>query len=109
MRAEWAKAKARGDRWCEEVLLLTEEMRQTLWFLDWKGNWWADLACSRCDAPLQVQRGMAAYAAKQSAVYHLLAMSFAEQWHPVLKSQQIPIEWPSKYIPTNSTAMIIDP
>lgn len=109
MRAEWAKAKARADRWHEEVLLLTEEMRRTISFLDWKGNWWADVACSRPDAPLPVEQGMAAYAAKQCAVYHSLAMSFAKQWHPVLKWKQIPIKWPSKYTPTDSTAMIIDP
>jgi hypothetical protein len=40
LHVEWAKAKARADHWEEEVMLLNEEMCQTLEFCSWKANWW---------------------------------------------------------------------
>ena len=108
MRVEWAKAKARADRWQDEILLVTEEMRHTICFLDWKAKWWLDLTSCRPDASLCTQHGMAAYATKQAAICHSLAMSFAECWFPLLKAHQIPIEWPSQYIPTDPSAMAVD-
>jgi hypothetical protein len=99
MQVEWAKAKARADRWHEEVLLVTEEMRRVICFMEWKATWWLELSVSRPDAPLYVQRGIAAYAAKQAAVCRSIAGSFANRWYPLLKKQQIPIEWPLQYIP----------
>ena len=41
MRIEWCKARARANRWTEEVDLLKEEMRRTEQFLEWHANWWA--------------------------------------------------------------------
>ena len=107
MRVEWAKTKARADRWREEVLLVTEEMRRTICFLDWKAKWWLDLMY-RPDAPLCTQRGVAAYATKQAAICRSMAMSFAKCWFPLLKAHQIPIEWPSQYIPTDPSVMDVD-
>jgi hypothetical protein len=108
MRCEWAKTKARADRWREEVLLITEEMRRTICFLEWKAMWWLEQVASRSDAPLRVQRGISAYAAKQAAVCRSMVRSFAECWYPTLKKQHIPIEWPSQYIPEDSTVMDVD-
>jgi hypothetical protein len=108
MRCEWAKTKARADRWQEEVLLITEEMRRTICFLEWKAMWWLEQVASRSDAPLRVQRGISAYAAKQAAVCQSMVRSFAECWYPTLKKQHIPIEWPSQYIPEDSTVMDVD-
>jgi hypothetical protein len=108
MRVEWAKTKAQADRWHEEVLLLTEEMRRTICFLEWKSSWWLDLVSSRPDAPLSVRHGIAAYAARQSAICCSMAMLFAKQWYPILQKQQIPVEWPAHYIPVDPTAMAID-
>jgi hypothetical protein len=108
MHVEWAKTKARADRWSEEVLLVTEEMRRTIYFLEWKATWWSELSFSRPDAQPAVQSGICAYAAKQAAVCRSMAMSFAKSWHPSLKKQGIAIEWPSQYIPLNSDPMDID-
>jgi hypothetical protein len=105
MRVEWAKTKARADRWREEVLLVTEEMRRTICFLEWKAVWWSELTSSRPDAPLHVRRGIAAYAAKQMSVCRSLAMSFAKQWYPILKKQGIAVEWPPQYIPAEPSTM----
>jgi len=75
MRVEWSKAKARADRWHEEVLLTTEEMHHTICFLEWKAVWWLDKVDSRSDATLSVKHGLAAYAAKQADVCRCLAAS----------------------------------
>ncbi len=77
MRVEWAKTKARADRWHEEVLLVSEEMRRVLYFFQWKAEWWSSQSALRMDAPIRVQRGIAAYAAKQVAISHAMATSFA--------------------------------
>jgi len=39
LRVEWVKSRARAARAHEEVLLLREEMRRVLEFLQWKANW----------------------------------------------------------------------
>lgn len=108
MRVEWAKTKARADRWGEEVLLVIEEMRRSICFLEWKANWWLEQADLRSDAPLRVQRGISAYASKQAAVCRSMAMLFATRWYPILKKQNILIEWPSQYIPRDPAAMDVD-
>ncbi|KAJ7885141.1 hypothetical protein B0H14DRAFT_2564086 [Mycena olivaceomarginata] len=40
IRIEWTKARARADRWREELILLEEEMRRVLEFCGWKARWW---------------------------------------------------------------------
>ena len=37
---EWTKAKARQDCWEEEYLLIQEEMRRVIVYLNWKASWW---------------------------------------------------------------------
>ena len=105
---EWARSKARAYRWREEVLLVTEEMRRTIYFLEWKANWWVERASARADAPSRVQRGISAYAAKQGAIHRAIAMSCAEQWYPILVKQHTPIQWPQQYISACCTAIDID-
>lgn len=39
LQAEWAKSRARATRWTEEVMLLKEEMRRALAFLNWRAQW----------------------------------------------------------------------
>src|ERR1700729_4238399 len=104
MRVEWAKTKAHADRWHEEVLLVSEEMHRVLYFFQWKAEWWSSQSALRTDTPIRVQRGIAAYAAKQAAISRSMATSFATEWYPTLKN----IDWPSCYIPVDSNAMDID-
>ncbi|KAF7311271.1 CxC2 domain-containing protein [Mycena kentingensis (nom. inval.)] len=40
IRVDWTRALARKTRWCEEVMLLQEEMRRVLRYLRWQANWW---------------------------------------------------------------------
>ncbi|KAF9471463.1 hypothetical protein BDN70DRAFT_819963, partial [Pholiota conissans] len=39
LRSEWARSRARVQRCKEEVLLLLEEMRRVLQFLEWRASW----------------------------------------------------------------------
>ncbi|KAJ7601666.1 hypothetical protein DFH06DRAFT_939375, partial [Mycena polygramma] len=42
IQVEWMRARARAERWREEVILVEEEMRRVLEFCRWKAQWWKD-------------------------------------------------------------------
>jgi hypothetical protein len=108
MRVEWAKTKARADRWWEEVLLVPEEMRRTICFLDWKASWWLDLRSARPDALLPLKRGLDAYANKQASICCSMAKSFAIHWYPLLRKHNIAVHWPSAYMPVDHVEQDVD-
>lgn len=92
---------ARVDRWDEETELSCEEMRRVLETFHRKSKWWLAQAGSRPNASAAVQRGVAAYAAKQAAMYVALAKAFGKKWYPFLVYKGLEeVEWPSEYIPT---------
>ena len=97
MRCEWAKSKARGERWAEDVELLVDEMRRVLTFLDWKANWWRKQQHARIQVEDDLAEGIAAYAAKQANINCSLAQSFAEKWYSLLVDNGLPVEWPEGY------------
>ena len=99
MRVEWAKSHARAMQWGEEVVLISEEMRRVIQYLDWKSGWWMNLICGCSDAKKDVHRGQAAYANKQGAMYRKMAHSFAEKWYPLTKKYNRNVEWLTEYIP----------
>ncbi|KAJ7799721.1 hypothetical protein B0H14DRAFT_3491392 [Mycena olivaceomarginata] len=80
VRVEWARAKARKTRWVEEVMILEEEMRRTLRYLEWQAIWWEVRVDSRPGATVQVRAGVRAYALKQAALYRRLAKHFKAEW-----------------------------
>ena len=98
LRVEWAKSKARVDRWFEEVLLLAEEMRRILWFLKWKAEWWTSQQSSRLGIRPDIQEGMTAYSSKQSAILLHIGRRFAEMWYPLLTENQLGTEWPQDFL-----------
>ncbi|KAJ7856844.1 hypothetical protein B0H14DRAFT_3448242 [Mycena olivaceomarginata] len=65
IRVEWARVRARKDRWDEEVMLLREEMRRVLRYLEWQAQWWRDRATRRKDWDSATAAGAEAYALKQ--------------------------------------------
>jgi hypothetical protein len=67
-------------RWEDEVLLVREEMRRVVRYLDWLVNWWRDRLEARPDATAEVQASARAYALKQATLYSRLAMYFQEAW-----------------------------
>ncbi|KAJ6509365.1 hypothetical protein C8R47DRAFT_1208549 [Mycena vitilis] len=80
VRVEWSKAKARRDRWVEEVRLLREEMKRVLRMLRFiQGEWHARID-ARTNVDPELQAGLAAYAKRQVYVHHRIADTFHTGW-----------------------------
>ncbi|KAJ7601706.1 hypothetical protein DFH06DRAFT_1352163 [Mycena polygramma] len=76
IRVEWSKAKARKNRWEEEVALLREEMRRVLRYLEWEIARWgamADVEVIWDELTAPTEHGKVSYAAKQAAGFRELA------------------------------------
>lgn len=81
LRVEWAKSRARAARCREEVLLLKEEMRRTIAFLDWKSRWWTDRQGARTDVTSkELREGLHAYAEVQADLQKMLKAEFQATW-----------------------------
>ena len=94
---EWMTCRARADRWMEEEELLQEEMRRVIVYLLWKSRAWSERVGVRADSCTpDVQRGADAYACKQANIHREIAMTFAHQWLPYLKTCGFDIEWATK-------------
>ena len=102
MRVEWAQSIARADRWEEEVTLLQEEMRRVVQFLEWRSENWLSKVDIRADSVLpMVQAGLSAYAKKQSALFHNLAVRFCQYWRSALISLSLPHDWATEFLETH--------
>lgn len=88
-RIEWSKARARSERWREEVLLLKEEMRRTLVFFEFYSAMWNTRSSPSSLHGLSedpaVREGIVAYAHHQSHVYASLARRFRSIWNGIEK------------------------
>lgn len=92
MRVEWAKSKARAERWREELALLTEEMRRSLAYVRAEAGSWRKLAeqqhelvqRSRGPTADALEDGRRAYAVQKALMYEGLARRFAAKWAPVV-------------------------
>ncbi|KAJ7121221.1 hypothetical protein C8R46DRAFT_929163 [Mycena filopes] len=95
LRVEWSRAKARKNRWDEEVELLREEMRRVLRYLDWEQKRWAALkleSSARADITAELRQGLEAYASKQVAWHGEMATLFREEMgHPLEKATALAI------------------
>ncbi|KAF8122736.1 hypothetical protein K438DRAFT_1603507 [Mycena galopus ATCC 62051] len=80
VRVEWSKAKARRDRWVEEVQLLREEMKRVLRMLRWTSQRWASRVSGREDIDPELHAGLAAYARRQIYVHRRIAEQFEGDW-----------------------------
>ena len=107
MRVEWAQCMARADRWEEEVILLQEEMRRTVHFLEWKSRDWLAKVDARSDAVSSAVRvGLSAYARKQGSVYHNLAVRFCQRWYSTLVSLSLPHTWATDFLDVHGAPLI---
>ncbi|KAF7321068.1 CxC2 domain-containing protein [Mycena chlorophos] len=81
IRVEWTRALVRKTRWCEEVMLLKEEMRRVLRFLRWRSNWWRAQARVRASTTsAAVAGGLEAYALRQAYQCESLLGHFQTTW-----------------------------
>ncbi|KAJ7188428.1 hypothetical protein C8R46DRAFT_1205581 [Mycena filopes] len=81
VRVEWCRAYARKLRWCEEVMLVREEMRRVLRYLEWERAEWKGKVATRPDGEVAVRAGVRGYALKQAALYENLAAHFLAAWN----------------------------
>lgn len=95
LRVEWAKTKARVNRFEEEVVLLNE-MRRVLQFCQWKRVWWEERGpirqdCSRalpdgvegpCGEVLspELEEGLKAFAAEQGDMEDRISAAWSVKW-----------------------------
>ena len=88
MRAEWAKSRARLKRWNEEVILVKEEMRRVLAYMEWKASKWLRDAyvIGRSDK----EQGAVAYANKQASILAKMSANFRRMWSPLVEEDQLP-------------------
>lgn len=91
LRVEWAKSRARAERWREELILLSEEMRRSLAFVRYRASWWRQLGSSQTHANPGVLEGLRAYAFEQASHQDILAAQWLENWTPlVAKAKESP-------------------
>jgi hypothetical protein len=97
LRAEWAKMKARQDRWDEEYKLVQEEMRRTVVYLEWKARWWRQQAARRSVDDESLSQGLYACAERQAHQLDMLAASCVKEWVPLLKQNGADVLWAGQY------------
>ncbi len=99
LRVEWAKSRARAERWEEEVQLIKVEMSRTLRFFEHRTQRWLERARQRSDLPPDIQSGVFAYACKQSHMCKQLASKFSSHWLDLLNINKLklPSKWPTAY------------
>ncbi|KAF9003633.1 hypothetical protein BDQ17DRAFT_1425126 [Cyathus striatus] len=101
LKVEWAKSRARRDRWAEELLILSEEIQRIIAYYEWKEDWWRTVNDTReynSQVGLDITQGVTAYALKQAALCHRLAHSCTEWWLPMFKKHNYYPDWAKKYI-----------
>ncbi|KJA13849.1 hypothetical protein HYPSUDRAFT_209191 [Hypholoma sublateritium FD-334 SS-4] len=86
LQAEWARSRARVRRCKEEVLLLQEEMRRVLEFLEYKAVQWEIRTEAREGMEPEAMEGIRAYATEQAVLQRKLASSFKSMWMTPLAS-----------------------
>ncbi|TDL22048.1 hypothetical protein BD410DRAFT_815199 [Rickenella mellea] len=108
LQSEYAKSKARAERWDEEVILLVEEMRRSVAFLKWRSETWHAQRGSRADAPQDISLGLDAYAAYQSHMLIQLASRFCRMWLNADWARQFLSDHASVNADTDSSADSVD-
>jgi hypothetical protein len=81
---EWARARARKERWTEEAILNTEEMRRNIAYSQWQQTKWLDIAeALHNDDPVALE-GKRAYALEHADYKLRLTRHCVAKWLPVV-------------------------
>ncbi|KAF9543143.1 hypothetical protein CPC08DRAFT_649982 [Agrocybe pediades] len=92
MRVEWAKSRARALRAKEEVLLLKEEMRRVLVYVEWKEKWWLQRLSPRPSTPRDLEEGVRGYALYQADIQKSFRILFRKLWELPLQDDVSPTD-----------------
>ncbi|KAL0578101.1 hypothetical protein V5O48_003880 [Marasmius crinis-equi] len=80
LREEWCKSRARMQRAEEEEMLVREEMRRTLAYLEWAADQWDKKRDTGEIVKKPLKEGRAAYAVEQAAIQRGLRDKFSKLW-----------------------------
>jgi hypothetical protein len=80
LRVKWLKQHARAQRWREEMILVEEEMHQSLAFCLWRAKWWTGRISNHTGKPAHVIEGLVAYAMEQRNTEEQWAIVWAVKW-----------------------------
>jgi hypothetical protein len=105
---EWCKARSRVQRWGEEVDLLVEEMRRVVTYFSWKARWWHNQKGRRSDCSIHVQRGLAAFAFKQAAMFSDMSTRCTARWDKTVREAGRQIKWATALAVTTGIRMEVD-
>ena len=97
MLVEWSKARARMQRWNEELLIVQEEMRRVIVYLKWKEAWWHERSSLRDHVDVTILSGVSGYAHKQAATCSRMAEKCAVYWLPHLMEKGMKPVWEADY------------
>ncbi|KAJ3529805.1 hypothetical protein NMY22_g8845 [Coprinellus aureogranulatus] len=100
-KIEWAKSRARANRYQEEIQIVQEEMNRTLRFFTWKERKWLERATAREEAgqvlaPEYIE-GLHAYSTRQAAISRGLHNACRSKWSTasnMIKRAKMEIENP---------------
>lgn len=88
LRVEWAKSRARSQRWQEEVALVKEEMRRVIESLHYKAQVWVKRGMvPRNNVDTRTYEGIRAYALSQAELQTDLAAKFISMWADIREDQ----------------------
>jgi len=97
MQVEWSKSRARMQRWNEELLIVQEEMRRAIVYLNWKAAWWRERSSLRDHVDGTILSGISGYAHKQAAICSRMAEKCAVYWLACLREKGIKPTWEADY------------
>lgn len=83
MRVEWCKARARAQRYREDLELVDEEMGRAIAYTEWRAEWWMKQTDRRENVSAELQDGLRAYCKEQSAIERERARVWEAEWAPV--------------------------
>lgn len=82
------------------MVLVREEMRRCLVFLDARAQWWRAQGQRRQNVSDDILSGLKAYAEKQARLFEDLAADFAREWLTTVADVGLasPLTWPQKFL-----------
>lgn len=86
LRIEWAKARARRDRWIEDVTRVRHQMDHSVRYCRWKALWWRTQVARRPDLTPALAEGLKAYALEHAAHEDDLAARWLTAWEPIMNA-----------------------
>ena len=85
----WCNAKAKAERWEEELKLVPEEMRRCIAYWQWEVRRWIDIQDGRDSTPSSIKAGIKAYAHRQAKIRQTMIDSASALWTPILQANAL--------------------